>query len=294
MNGASVVGRPQGRAGGGAASATTRASSRRGPARLAAATADPDLTVEVDPEALGRRLRLILEAVPRPDGRSWRLTEVAEQISSRGVAMPLSYLSRARSGAGPQRTAHRRLAAIAEFFDLPVTYLVSGTPKTVETRLQRSAASRERIDAGVLGGRMADLLAGGSGGSLRQIAEEITAKTGVAVSASYLAQLRNGTRDNPSARKVAAVASFFGVPVSYLTGGSEDSGPGELSLQLIKAMQNEGVQEIALRSAALDDPNLIRQVITFIEGLPTSARSATRSSRPPTARRSRAASRPRE
>jgi hypothetical protein len=53
--------------------------------------------------------------------------------------------------------------------------------------------------------------------------------------------------------------------VSYLTGGSQDAGPERAQPPADQRDAEQGGQEIALRSAALDHPHLIRQVITFIE-----------------------------
>lgn len=51
--------------------------------------------------------------------------------------------------------------------------------------------------------------------SNRQAADLLRKATGIAVSKTYVSQLRTGTRSNPSAVLIGALADLFGVQVTY-------------------------------------------------------------------------------
>ncbi|MGH6918750.1 MAG: helix-turn-helix domain-containing protein [Geminicoccaceae bacterium] len=90
----------------------------------------------------------------------------------------------------------------------------------------------------------------------REVAQAINdADAGTTISASYLWQLRRGDKDNPTIRHVEALARFFGVPPSYFL---DDAAAGEITaqLELLAAMRDGGVREIALRASDLSDAAL--------------------------------------
>jgi transcriptional regulator with XRE-family HTH domain len=97
----------------------------------------------------------------------------------------------------------------------------------------------------------------------RDVAQAINdADAGTTISASYLWQLRRGDKDNPTIRHVEALAKFFGVPPSYFL---DDAAADEITaqLELLAAMRDSEVREIALRASDLSDAALkmIKSVI---------------------------------
>jgi transcriptional regulator with XRE-family HTH domain len=107
----------------------------------------------------------------------------------------------------------------------------------------------------------------------REVAQAINdASGGTTISASYLWQLRKGEKNNPTIKHVEALARFFGVPPSYFF---DDQAADEITaqLQLLAAIRDSDVREIALRASGLSDTalNMIRSVVENtrrIEGLP--------------------------
>jgi transcriptional regulator with XRE-family HTH domain len=107
----------------------------------------------------------------------------------------------------------------------------------------------------------------------REVAQAINdTSDGTTISASYLWQLRKGEKDNPTIKHVEALARFFGVPPSYFL---DDQAADEITaqLQLLAAIRDNDVREIALRASGLSDTalNMIKNVVENtrrIEGLP--------------------------
>lgn len=119
----------------------------------------------------------------------------------------------------------------------------------------------------------------------REVAQAINeAGSGVSISASYLWQLRKGGKDNPGYRHIEALARFFGVPPSYFF---DDAAADEITaqLELLAAMRDSEVREIALRASDLSDAGLrmIKSVIENtreLEGLTSEDRQKPRSATP--------------
>lgn len=82
------------------------------------------------------------------------------------------------------------------------------------------------------------------------VAEAIRTQQGIAISHTYIWQLRTGRRDNPTIQHLGALAKFFGVPVSYFL-DDEEAERIEDDLELLVAIKESGVSEIALRAAGL-------------------------------------------
>lgn len=75
---------------------------------------------------------------------------------------------------------------------------------------------------------------------------------GAGMSDGYLSQLRNGKKNNPSARHLAAIAELFGVPVGYFF----DAGTAErldADLPLLAAVRDPGVRRLASRARVVVD-----------------------------------------
>lgn len=114
--------------------------------------------------------------------------------------------------------------------------------------------------------------------SSRYVASAITAAahqrgdTKYEITHSYISLLRSGERDNPTMKHLEALAGFFGVPVSYFFTDDEAAGRIEQQRELLAAMADVGVREVAFRAAGLSPESLetiaevLRQV-RRLEGL---------------------------
>ena len=70
------------------------------------------------------------------------------------------------------------------------------------------------------------------------------------ISSTYVWQLRAGRRDNPTHRHLSALAAFFGVSPVYFFDNAE-AGRDALPAELIAALKDGEVREMALRAAGL-------------------------------------------
>lgn len=108
--------------------------------------------------------------------------------------------------------------------------------------------------------------------SYAEVADGIRARGGPTVSASYLWELRTGRADNPTKKHLEALADFFGVNPSYFF-DEKSVARIDAQLDLLAALRDAGVREIALRAFGLSPRGLtaLRGVIEHIrqvEGLP--------------------------
>ena len=90
--------------------------------------------------------------------------------------------------------------------------------------------------------------------SNEQAAAELAVQ-GTPMSAAYLSQLRNGKRDNPSARALGALAALFAVPITYFY-DVETAEKINNDLRLLSAIRDSDVQAIALRAHGLSPEGL--------------------------------------
>jgi len=81
------------------------------------------------------------------------------------------------------------------------------------------------------------------------------ASQGTPMSDGYISELRNGKKNNPSARNLAAIAALFGVPVDYFF-NSETARKIDADLRLLTAVRDVGVQGVALRASGLSAESL--------------------------------------
>lgn len=81
------------------------------------------------------------------------------------------------------------------------------------------------------------------------------AQLGTSMSDGYISQLRNGKKNNPSARNLAAIAELFGVPMEYFF-NSETAAKIDADLRLLSAVRDVGVQGVALRASGLSAESL--------------------------------------
>ena len=84
--------------------------------------------------------------------------------------------------------------------------------------------------------------------SYMAVAEAIRAQQDVPISHTYIWQLRTGRRDNPTVQHLTALATYFGVPVSYFL-DDEQTRRVDAQLALLRTLSDAGVAEIALRAA---------------------------------------------
>jgi len=108
--------------------------------------------------------------------------------------------------------------------------------------------------------------------SSEHVAAVLREQGGPTISATYLWQLRNGVRDNPTKRHLEALAGFFGVDPGYFF-DAEASARITAELELLAAMRDQDVRSVALRAADLSPQSLaaVRCMIEHtrrLEGLP--------------------------
>lgn len=109
-----------------------------------------------------------------------------------------------------------------------------------------------------------------------EVAEAINEAAGEKViSATYLWQLRTGRRSNPTYRHLLGIARFFGVSPRYFF-PDDDARRGDLPAEVILALRDDDLREMALRAAGLSERSLraIRDMVESaraVEGLGTPA-----------------------
>lgn len=104
--------------------------------------------------------------------------------------------------------------------------------------------------------------------SLREVARVVNERAGERVlSPSYLSLLRRGMRTDPSLAVTKSIADFFGVSTDYFL----DETPAEASgaaLRLARAVEDERIAAIALRSAGLSERSL-NAILQMVESART-------------------------
>jgi len=78
---------------------------------------------------------------------------------------------------------------------------------------------------------------------------------GAGMSDGYISQLRNGKKNNPSARNLASIAELFAVPVDYFF-NAETAEKIDADLRLLVAVRDSGVQGLALRAQGLSSESI--------------------------------------
>lgn len=91
---------------------------------------------------------------------------------------------------------------------------------------------------------------GGKGFWTNEQAAAAVSAAGTQMSDAYIGQLRNGKRNNPSARNLAAVAELFAVPVDYFF-NPEVAAKIDADLRLLSAIRDSGIQGLAMRAQGL-------------------------------------------
>ncbi len=104
--------------------------------------------------------------------------------------------------------------------------------------------------------------------SNQDVANALAEQGSAPISATYIWQLRKGLRDNPTKRHLEALAQFFGVPPAYFF--DDDAGRQiAAELDLLAAMRDVGVRQIAQRTAGLSPAGLdvIRSLVEHVRQL---------------------------
>lgn len=91
---------------------------------------------------------------------------------------------------------------------------------------------------------------GGKGYWTNEQAAAAVSAAGTPMSDAYIGQLRNGKRNNPSARNLAAIAELFAIPVDYFF-NPDVSAKIDADLRLLTAIRDGGIQGLALRAQGL-------------------------------------------
>ena len=99
--------------------------------------------------------------------------------------------------------------------------------------------------------------------TFEEVAEEIRARGGPTISATYIWQLRKGLRDNPTKKHLEALADFFGVPPAYFF-DNDASTRIDAELDLLVALRDSPVRDLALRAFGLSSDSLAT-IKTMIE-----------------------------
>ncbi|MQA98553.1 MAG: XRE family transcriptional regulator [Streptosporangiales bacterium] len=113
---------------------------------------------------------------------------------------------------------------------------------------------------------------GGGEYSNEEVAEALRERGGPTISATYLWQLRKGIRHNPTKKHLEAVAEFFGVPTAYFF-DDEAGARIETELELLAALRDSSVRQLALRASGLSAESLSALAkmvdrVRVLEGLP--------------------------
>lgn len=121
--------------------------------------------------------------------------------------------------------------------------------------------------------------------SYQAVADAIREHQHVAISHTYIWQLRTGRRDNPTIQHLAALARFFGVPVAYFL-DDDEARRIDGQLALLATLRDTGVTEIALRAADLSPGSreAVTQMIRQVWELENGASGARAPAQPTIAR----------
>ncbi|QDO51665.1 helix-turn-helix transcriptional regulator [Streptomyces sp. RLB3-5] len=93
---------------------------------------------------------------------------------------------------------------------------------------------------------------------------EVARATGI--SASAIAQLRQGAKPNPTLKTIEALASYFGVTTDYFSKGMSDERVSRIvaALQMLDTAEKAGVEGLFARASGLSADSL-RTITAVIE-----------------------------
>ena len=107
--------------------------------------------------------------------------------------------------------------------------------------------------------------------SSAEVATAVAEAGGPTISSTYVWQLRKGMRDNPTKHHLEALASFFGVSPAYFL-DDDAAARMDAELELLSAIRDTSIRQIALRSAGLSAGSLqtiadVIERVRVLEGL---------------------------
>ena len=100
----------------------------------------------------------------------------------------------------------------------------------------------------------------GQGWYTNEVMVQAVADQGVQLTVQHLSSLRNGRRNNPSARLLAAIAAVFGVPVDYFFDAEEERRVNE-DLQTLTQLRRVG----GLRLRGEIDPKGLLELLDALQ-----------------------------
>jgi transcriptional regulator with XRE-family HTH domain len=100
----------------------------------------------------------------------------------------------------------------------------------------------------------------GQGWYTNEVMVQAVADQGVQLTVQHLSSLRNGRRNNPSARLLAAIAAVFGVPVDYFFDADEERRVNE-DLQTLTQLRRVG----GLRLRGEIDPKGLLELLDALQ-----------------------------
>jgi transcriptional regulator with XRE-family HTH domain len=184
----------------------------------------------------------LLETYRRPDGRAWSGAELAKAT---GGVVPRSYVTNLRKGR-IENPGYEKLRAIAKAMGFP--------PEVwFEEDLGSSGELPARLHAGGVAGRVEHLfetIKNPRNGEPYTNAEVARMSAG-AITEEAVEGIRSGRIVDPSMSQVAALATAFGVPPSYLLDRRKE--PLVLDEEVLEALTDETAGTILRESARLPE-----------------------------------------
>ncbi|WP_226363371.1 hypothetical protein [Pseudonocardia sp. ICBG1142] len=129
-------------------------------------------------------------------------------------------------------------------------------PQTLADRLNRAFATLHPADRGPYSNREV----------IRWLQANSTPEQSIP-SLNYLGLLRSGEATDPTVGKLQSIARFFKIPATYFIEDNAHSDAVQADLQLLDAMRDTQVREIAARAVQLD-PSIRDWLIDTIRRLP--------------------------
>lgn len=224
-------------------------------------------------KALGELLRTFKDA----DGKRISIEALAARINRKGLSAP--YLYALQSGR-KRNPSPENLQALADFFGVHISFFYGGdrngpspvSSHNTSTTSDTALASRPDQDVSTdsnlpvaqvpapkvdLAARIEHLFAlrlrpDGKRWSMRQVMLAARER-GVALSVTYLNDLRKGDKDNPTRQQLLCMADIFGVSPNYFLSDDETIAHANEKLRQLGALEDPRVAEIANRARGLSE-----------------------------------------
>lgn len=221
-------------------------------------------------KALAELLRTHKDA----DGKRVSIESLATSINRKGLSAP--YLYALQSGR-KRNPSTENLQALADFFGVHISFFYGGdrngpsmNSQDASTTSGTAVASRPNQDLATvlpvpqvptpevdLAARIEHLFAlrlrpDGKRWSMRQVMLAARER-GVALSVTFLNDLRKGEKDNPTRQQLLCMADIFGVSPNYFLSDDETIAHTNEKLRQLGALEDPRVADIAARARGLSD-----------------------------------------